>query len=107
MSSLPQMHTMKEVAKCLHVTTRTLRRMVRSGKIPAYQIAGIGGPQHVGSARVLFKAEDVLALLDSARVAVPSRKHRCSSCQDPKTGVCPGCKQREYCDDGCKECKGQ
>lgn len=35
------------------------------------------------------------------------RLHRCSFCKDEKTGRCPGCDQREWCDRGCKSCKGQ
>lgn len=48
-----------------------------------------------------------VALKRVAEIEMEQPPHRCSSCQDEKTERCPGCHQREWCDEGCKSCKGQ
>lgn len=34
-------------------------------------------------------------------------RHACSACPRDHDGLCEGCHQREWCDDGCKRCLGQ
>jgi excisionase family DNA binding protein len=47
--------TLKDVRDLLGVAPNTVRKLIRTGKLPAYQITGIRGPR--------FKREDVEALI--------------------------------------------
>ncbi len=58
--------SMKEASELLGVTTNTIRRLIRDGVLPAYEIKGVRGFQ--------IKRADVEALITPVRVRPTKKK---------------------------------
>lgn len=58
--------TLKDVRNLLGIAPNTIRKLVRTGELPAYEIKGVRGPR--------FKKEDVEALVTPVRVPPVKKK---------------------------------